>query len=65
MKNKTNEQLFEMIAETNKKIRNAMETGNNEAFRIESNNFDAQYKEVLERNAVEEYKKFIKTIDKL
>lgn len=53
---KTNTELFYMIKETNKKILNAMYSGNNETFKIESENFNAQYEEVLKRDLVEEYR---------
>lgn len=49
---KTNTELFHMIKETNKKILNAMYSGNNETFKIESENFNAQYEEVLKRDLV-------------
>lgn len=62
MMNKTNEQLFEMVVETNKKVRNAMYCGNNEAFRIESKNFDVQYSEIIKRDLVEEYRKYCKKV---
>ena len=62
MKNKINEQLFNMIVETNKKIRNAMYCGNNESFRIESKNFDTQYSEVIKRGLVEEYREYVKKV---
>lgn len=57
---KTNTELFRMINETNKKILNAMYSGNgnNETFKIESENFNTQYEEVLKRDLVEEYRMY-------
>ena len=62
MKNRTNTELFEMVMNTNKKILNEMYSGNNEAFKIESKNFDAQYSEILRRDLVEEYKVYCKEV---
>ncbi len=62
MMNKTNEQLFEMVVETNNKVRNAMYCGNNEAFRVESKNFDTQYSEIIKRGLVQEYREYVKKV---
>lgn len=55
---KTNKELFEMVSATNEKVLNAMYSGNNEAFKIESENFNVQYLEILKRDIVEEYREY-------
>lgn len=62
MKNRTNTELFEMVKETNRKILNAMYSGNNEAFEVESKNFDVQYAEILRRDLAEEYRVYRKEV---
>lgn len=58
----TDVQLFEMIMNTNKKVLNAMYSGDNEEFKVESKNFNAQYAEVLKRDLVEEYRTYCKKL---
>lgn len=58
----TDVQLFEMVMNTNKKVLNAMYSGDNEEFKVESKNFNAQYSEVLKRDLVEEYRTYCKKV---
>lgn len=55
----TNEELFDMVMDTNKKIRKAMYSGNDKALKMETANFEAQFKFVRERNLVDEYKVYV------
>lgn len=39
-----------------------MYCGNNEAFRVESKNFDTQYSEIIKRGLVQEYREYVKKV---